>query len=295
MPATASVTRALVGHAGCQAHRGGMHGLPDAAGEVRRRRLLEYLLVAALGRAVPFPEGEHLSAPVAEDLHLHVAGPGHVFLREDAAVLEGALAQAGHALPGRGHLGGLLADLHADAAAAARALEQDGVTDAFPLRQGGIRVRQQVRAGEQRDAAFGGQGPGGMLEAEAPHLGGRGPDEDQARVQAGLGEIGVLGKEAVAGVDGLRPAGLGDGDDAGPVQVALGRRGRTDGMRLVAGGHVEGPGVGLGEYGRGPDAQLPQGAGHPAGDFAPVGDEDLGEHGLSDQGSQISSLIGVGL
>ena len=66
-----------------------------AAGEVRRRRLLDHLLVAALQRAVALAERDDLAAPVAEDLHLDVAGRDDEPLEEAHVVAEVAAPRAG--------------------------------------------------------------------------------------------------------------------------------------------------------------------------------------------------------
>ena len=56
------------------------HRLADLVGEGRRRRLLDQLLVAALGRAVALADPHGVAVGVGEDLHLDVPGPGEVAL-----------------------------------------------------------------------------------------------------------------------------------------------------------------------------------------------------------------------
>ncbi len=60
-------------------------------------------------------------------------------------------------------------------------------------------------------------------------------------------------------------------------EVALRRRGAPEQVRLIGGPDVAGPPVGLGVHGHRCDAEVPAGPGHPHGDLAPVGDQDLGD------------------
>ena len=65
---------------------------------------------------------------------------------------------------------------------------------------------------------------------------GRRADEGDAVVRARPGELGVLGKEAVPGVDRVDAVLLGDGDDGGDVQIPLDRHpalGRADQVRFI--------------------------------------------------------------
>ena len=59
------------------------------------------------------------------------------------------------------------------------------------------------------------------LDAHVPNGRGRGADEDDARLLAQVGELDVLGEEAVAGVDRLRSGPLGHLDDPLLLEVAL--------------------------------------------------------------------------
>ena len=60
---------------------------------------------------------------------------------------------------------------------------------------------------------------------------GRRADPDQPGVDDGLGEVGVLGEEAVAGVDGVGAAALGDGDDLLDREVGVAGRGAVEASR----------------------------------------------------------------
>ena len=67
-----------------------------------------------------------------------------------------------------------------------------------------------------------GDAAGDDLVAELLEDLGRGPTNMMPGLGAGPGELGVLGQEAVAGMDGIDVVLLGEGDDAGDVEVARG-------------------------------------------------------------------------
>jgi hypothetical protein len=97
--------------------------------EVAGRPLLEELLVPPLQRAVALPEGDAVAVGVAEDLHLHVPGPGEVALEVDGGVAEhraGGGAGGGERV---GQVRRLADDGHAPPAAAGRRLDDQRVAD----------------------------------------------------------------------------------------------------------------------------------------------------------------------
>ena len=105
-------------------------------------------------------------------------------------------------------------------------------------------------------------------------------DKDDAGLDQRLGEACVLGQEAVARMDGLGAGLLGGGDDLGGVEIGLACGGGADADRLVGHLHMQSVAVGVGiDRDRG-DAEPPCGPDDAAGDFAPIGNEKLGEHGL---------------
>ena len=93
----------------------------------------------------------------------------------------------------------------------------------------------------------------------------------------GLREVGVLGEEAVAGVDGVGAGLRGGVEDFVEHQVGLGGGLAAEGECLVGQPHERGVGVGLGVDG---DAGQPGILGrpdHPDRDLTAVGDEHLGD------------------
>ena len=89
-------------------------------------------------------------------------------------------------------------------------------------------------AGGDGDARLLHQLLGRVLQAHGADGAGGRADEGEPGLGDGLGEVRVLGQEAVAGVDRARAGRLGGGEDAVGTEVALRDRGRADGDCLVA-------------------------------------------------------------
>ncbi|TPW02406.1 MAG: choline dehydrogenase [bacterium] len=216
---------------------------------------------------------------VGDDLELDVARLLEVALHIDSAVAEGGGGLGLGGLDGLDEVFGGQGDLHAASAAAGGGFDDQGEADGLRGRDGVLDGLDLAgRARNAGDAGFKDSLFGGDLVAHDPDVLGLGPDEGHAVGFDDLGEAGVLGQEAVAGVDGLGAGDLGSSDDRRDIEVALGRRSRPDTDALVGQPDPHGTAVRFGVHGDGGDAHLLAGAVDPQGDFAAVGDEDLGEH-----------------
>jgi hypothetical protein len=89
-----------------------------------------------------------------------------------------------------------------------------------------------------------------------------------------LGEAGVLGQEAVAGMDRVGAGDLAGRDDRRDVEIAVARRRRADADALVGEPHMHRVGVGGRMHRDRLDAQLLAGAQDAQRDLAAVGDQD---------------------
>ena len=198
--------------------------------------------MAPLHGAVALAQGDVVAEVVGQHLDLHVARAQHELLQVHAVVAEcGAGLGAGSLVLGL-EVGRVVHLAHALAAAARRGLDEHGVAHAVHERLGlGSRVDAAVGAGHRGHAARLHGLARHALVAHALDAVGRGAYEHQVVVHAGAGEVGVLGQEAVAGVDGLGAGVLGGGDDAGHDEVALVRLGGADAHGLV--GVLHGIGV----------------------------------------------------
>jgi hypothetical protein len=90
-----------------------------------------------------------------------------------------------------------------------------------------------------------------------------------------LGEVGVLGEEAVARVDGVRAGLLGDLEDLGDVEVGVGGSGAAERVGLVGQPDEQRVTVGVGVDGDTADPGVPAGTDHADRDLTTVGDQDL--------------------
>ena len=64
---------------------------PPGIIEKRRRGALHNLLIAPLNSAIPLKQMHHVAVVVAQQLHLHMAGPAHQLFQIDLAVAKGRL------------------------------------------------------------------------------------------------------------------------------------------------------------------------------------------------------------
>ena len=273
--------RALVAYGLHGRHGRRAHGLAQGHVHRGRGRFLDQLLVPALHRAVALAQVHRVAMAVGKDLDLDVPRALQRPLQDDGGVTEGVQRFALRAAQRGGEgVRGLHAP-HAAPAATGRGLDHDGVADARGLGrqtlQGLVGRLRALEAGDAGHAGGGHQSLGAGLVAHGTDGLRAGADEHQAGVLAGLGEVGVLGQEAVARVHRIGPAGARRGNQGRDVQVRLrGRRG-PDGHGLVGRPHVWRAGIRLGIHSHGAPAQGVGGAHHAQRDLAPVGDQDLGE------------------
>ena len=173
-----------------------VQGVTHGRGESRRRRLLEDLLVAALNRAVALPEGDDVAARVRQELHLDVSGPLEVALEIEGAVTERSPRLALGCLQRVGELARAPHDAHAATATARCRLDDERKPDL---------VRRAAR--EHRNAGLTCDPLRLHLVASEPERLGWRADPGEPGGLDRLREVGILGEEAVAGMDRVR-AGL---------------------------------------------------------------------------------------
>ena len=247
-----------------------------SVGEERRGRLLHQLLVAPLERAVAGRDHHDVAVLVGQALGLDVARLVEVLLHEALAAAERGDRLADRGVEGVGDLLERAGHLEPATAAAEDGLDRDRQTVA-PRRT--RRPRRRPRPGPWC------RGPAGRwpsrrcaglhLVAERLDRLRRRTDPDQAGVDHGLGEVAVLGQEAVAGVHRVGAGLLRRGDDLADVEVGVPGRRAVERVRLVGEPHEQRVAVGLGIDGDTADAGVPTGADHADGDLAAVGDQDF--------------------
>ena len=175
-------------------------------GHARRRRFLDHLLVAALQRAVALEQMHDVAVACRRTPAPRCgAGASRYFSISTRSSPNADCASRWAPASAAAKSSAPLDQAHALAAAAGHRLDQHRIADLSaascgqPL--GDLVVA--VIAGHHRHAGLRHQRLGRVLRAHGADRRGRRPDEDQARRRAGLGEVGVLGQEAIAGMDRL--------------------------------------------------------------------------------------------
>ena len=108
-------------------------------------------------------------------------------------------------------------------------------------------------------------------------LGGR-PDKGDVVLFEDLGEAGILGEEAVAGMHRVGAGDLAGRHDGRNIEIAVLGGWAADADALVGEADMHGVGVGRGVHGDGGDAELLAGTFDAKRDLSPVGDQNLVEH-----------------
>ena len=259
--------------------RGVAHRRLDAVGKSGCGRLLDQLLVASLRRAVTGRDPHDVAVLIADDLHLDMARPREVALDVHLVATEEALRLALRTRHRVGHLGGRLDDLHPAATTAEGGLDRDRPAAGLAERHDLFRTRRELgRAGNDRRATTLGGEPARDLVAHLGDRRRRRADERHAHVGDRAGEVGVLGEEAVAGVDAVGATVADRAEDRVGVEVTLGRGLPAERVRLVGEPDVQCVPIELGVDRDGLDTELASGADDAHGDLATVGDQDLLQH-----------------
>ena len=207
-----------------QAH-GGI-GQSGAQGRIERhrRRHFHHFLMAALHRAVAFMEVQNVAVAVAQNLYFDVAGAAHEAFQEDRIVAESRSSFAAGLLEAPGEIGLPVHHPHAAPAAAESRLDDEREPDLAGdfLRLLGI-AHRLLGAGHHRNAGFFRQAPRRSLVAEQFQQFRAGAYKSDAGTIAGARQRRVLGKKAIAGMDGIDALFLRQFHDAFDIQVGLHR------------------------------------------------------------------------
>jgi len=178
--------------------------------------------VAALDGAVPFEKVDQVAMHVAEDLDFDVLRILQVTLQENRRVAEGSLGLAAGShdplkelLLGAGHP-------HPPSASTGRRLDDDGVAVVLGEDEGlFLMLNGLLGARNGGDAGSHGNFSGRHLVAQGPLHFGRWSDEGDSRPFALFGELRVLRKETVAGMDGVHVMVLGNGNNFVDAEVGV--------------------------------------------------------------------------
>ena len=248
----------------------------------RRRRLLDQLLVAALDRAVALAEVDDVPVRVGEHLNLDVARVLEVLLDVDGRVGEVREPLALGRREGRRGLVGRVHDLHPFPAAARGRLDQQRVADLLAERDDLSGRRDRLgRARNDRHACGLHRLSRARLRAHQLDRGGRRADPDEARRLDGARERGVLGEEAVPGMDRPGARAGSRGEQLRRHQIALRRCLAAERVGLVGVARMQRGAVRVGVDGDRAEPQIAERAEDANRNLAAVRHQDLRERAHS--------------
>ena len=239
-----------------------------------RRRLLDDLLVAALDRALPLVQRARRCRGCRRTPGSRRGGRARRSARRTRCRRRtrprppaSAAARASSSSPS------VRTIAHAPPAAAGRRLDEQRQADLAGVGRRWSRQHRHAGGAHQRLG----------LDLRAHRGDGRGRRADPrqpGRRSTARANVGRLGEEAVAGVDGVGAGAAGGVDQQVGAQVGVGGGRARQVHGGVAGGDVQGVGVGVAEHGDRADAEAAARAGDAAGDLPPVGDEHCVDHGF---------------
>ena len=258
-----------------------VHRLAGLLVEVGGRGDLHHLLVTTLHRAVALEQVDRLARRVGEDLDLDVTRADDGLLDEHGRVAEGAVGLAHGGFECATEFFALVDATHSATATAGDRLGEDGEPDLVGTGEQHLDVGR--RRGRLQHGHAGGDRVllgGDLVSSHLQHVA-AGADEGDAVVGSRLGEVGVLGEESVAGVDGVGASFLGDTDDLAHVEVGADRVALlADQVGLVGLETVHRVAILVGIHGHRLGAQLVGSTESTDRDFTAVRYQDLLEHSV---------------
>ena len=228
--------------------------------------------MSALDGAVAHAEMNTVALGIAEDLTLNVVRVLDEFLDIYPAVAERCFGLAAGGVVALNQRDVIVSRTHPAATTAGHGLDHHGVADFLgDLERFLLSIDDIIGAGWNRHAGLAGQFAAQGLVLERVHRSGLRANETDVAILADFGEVGVLGEEPVAGMDGVDILHLGGGDDAVDSQVAVAAGCAPDADRVVGHLGVHRACVRLRVDGDGADVQLSAGADDPDGDLPAIG------------------------
>lgn len=177
------------------------------------------------------------------------------------------------------HRNVIVGDTHAAPAAASDSLYHYRIPDFLGDYECFLLVLDQsIGTRRSRNARFLGQRPADLFVFERLHRPRAGANEANVAAFADICEMGVLGEESVAWMDGVHIRDFRRADEAVDAQIALGALSFTDANGLVGQLNVHGISIRLGIDRDRADVQFLAGADDANRNLAPVGDQDLFKH-----------------
>ena len=198
------------------------HRRADLRIQVKGRRLLPHFLATPLQGTFAL-EAMHEALAIAQDLHFDVACARDHFLDVEPAVAKRRRGLGGSLWKLAREFFAVLHHAYAASAATGGGLDHDGIADALSKREAGIDIAETRRAARYgRHTGVGRHLARRNLVAEQTNRVAVGADENQSGGRDRVGEISVLGQEAIAGMHGIGTAGARRLDDSVDLEIGLG-------------------------------------------------------------------------
>src|SRR6185312_35666 len=234
-----------------------------------RRRLLDQLLMSALYGTFALAQNFYAAMVVGQNLEFDMARILDQLLHVHIAVGErrrGFVLGLGHEVR---QLFGAAHDAHAAAAASGRSFHHHGITYAAGYFQSFLDASEDaLRPREDGHAGLLHGGARFLLQAHtADHFRLR-PDEGEAGGLAHFGEVGVLRKEPVTGMNRFGVGDFGSADDRWNIEIAARALGGADADGFVRKTSMQAVAVSFGVHGHSADAEILAGADDSQGDLA---------------------------
>ena len=175
-----------------------------------------------------------MPVPVAQNLHLNVAGTFQILFQVQRGIAKGILGFRTRRAIGGLEFGGGPHETQSLAAPARRGLEHQGITDAFrhPFRCLEIRERL-VRAWDHRQARLHHRVTGPRLRAHQLHRAHGRSNKDHAGIRRSSGKRRVLRQIPVTRVNRIRPALPRRIQQVVDTQITFAGLGRSDAISLI--------------------------------------------------------------
>ena len=243
-------------------------------GEHGARRFLDDFLPPPLGRAIALEKVDDVAVRIAENLHFEMARMLDQPLKHERGHRQTRFGLAPRRSKLVAQFGCGANRANPSPSSAADGLYKERKTELSGLgRKPLVGLILAVIAGHARHACSLHDGLCGGLVAHLADDLGRWADEDDSGALASLGEIGILGKKAIAGVDRIRACLSGGFENGWNLEIAFLRGRGADPNRFIRQTHVQSTCIGVGEHRNGPIAHGFRRAGDAASNLAAIGDE----------------------